>query len=115
MLFKDFAKEKTTVSRLMEGREKGSTKDITGIELTLSDFDIVSNSQGSYTVCVYEEMPGYFYFGGAIITDIITSGVEKFGEDFVRKDIKNNPVKWILEDCKSKNGVNSYTKVIILD
>lgn len=115
MLFKDFAKEKTTISRLMEGREKGATKDVVGEVLTLADFDIVKNSQGFYTICIYKEYPDKFFFGGQIITEIITEAVDKFGEDSVREDIVKDPIQWVLEDCKSKSGVNSYTRVTIID
>ena len=67
---KEFAKGLTQGSRLMQGREKLSTEDVLGIELTLRDYEILGTDERSFPVVIFDEIPDKYYCGGKVLNEI---------------------------------------------
>lgn len=113
---RDIAKEQTTISELMVGRDKLDTENVIERELSISAVDIVTDSKGNtYSVMVFKEEPSAFYCGGLVLTDIIKAWVCEFGDlDAVNTSLQSEPVMIYLTEEKSKTSGMTYTKVEIL-
>lgn len=123
MNLKEFAKARKEISALMTDREKIETVEVVNQELTLIDFDIVQNPNGKrpYAICIFSEYPDRFLFGGMVLTDLLMSIVQEYGEGY-KDELKScGGLKIKLRSKKSKtknpeNGLfNGYTDVEILD
>lgn len=117
---KDFVKEQTTLSKLMEGKTKKPLKEICNEEITLNNFDILSDNYGkAYTVCTFDEYPDNFVFGGSVITDILCKLVAKFGDKTAHEMVQNEKLRMKFTVRTSArmgdNGrPNQYTAVEVL-
>lgn len=110
MTLKELVQKKLTVSELMNGREKLETRDVKYKELTLVDFDIVSDANGKpYCVYVVAEYPDNFIFSGTVLTDMCIGIAEAFPDTY-REELKKEPIKFKLTDRRSKNNM-TYTMV----
>lgn len=88
-----FAKGITSGSRLMQGRTKIPTDGVLGIELTIRDYDIVKNNDGTtFPVIVFDELPENYYCGGKILNEII-NGIDANG---LRPDLLTDGLRVIL-------------------
>lgn len=117
MTFKEFAQKKTTISALMAGREKLETSKLNGKEITIVDFNIVTDSNGQpYTVYVTAEYPDCFCYGGKVLTDIFLDHVSMTGsEENSRAELlQEGGLKVRLSSKKCKKGNNTYTAVEVL-
>ena len=77
---REVAQEVLTLSPLMTGREKISTKDIVGKTLTIIAFDFVNSDDGKqYPVLNFAELPNNFYSGGTLLAKICNAWVEEMG------------------------------------
>lgn len=85
----EFAKGISGGSRLMEGREKVSTDDVVGVELTMRDFEMLTGDNGVYPVIIFDEMPDKFYMGGKILSEICT-GIDANGlhESLIKEGLR---------------------------
>lgn len=114
MTIRELAIKKMVFSPLCAGREKGDLNDILGENLTMTDFDIVSDNDGKpYSVFIVNEHPDKFYFGGMVITDLVVDIYENFCENGKSpKEVLDNEggLKFYLSKEKSKTG-REYTKV----
>lgn len=55
----------------MEGRYKGNISDILGETLHIVDFGFINGDNGEYAVFYTREHADVFYFGNAVITDML--------------------------------------------
>jgi hypothetical protein len=114
----DFARNLTILSPLMTNRDKLETKDVIGEELTLTEYDIVNSGKNTYGVCVFAEYPDKFLFAGTVLTDLLCSLQQEFGDEG-RADLKENGLKLKLSTQTAKKANDSgmksnYTAVEIL-
>lgn len=88
-MFATLAKKATTLSPLMDGRDKMSTKDV--IEqypdgITVIGFDLITTTDNNgnantYPIIVFEEDAKKFIYGGKALNDICTLWVGHFEGD----------------------------------
>lgn len=85
---KELAIKELTLSPLMADREKVETEDIIGKTLTIIGIDMVTtrnrrdNEDKTYPVCVFEELPDKFYFGGFLLKKLAQIWANEFDGDF---------------------------------
>lgn len=86
---------------LMEGRDKGDTKELLGQVSTITDFGFLPNEAGEvYAVFTVKERTGKFYFGGTVLTDrLFKLEQEGYHEAIVAEGL---PV--LLTEKRSKNN-----------
>lgn len=82
----------------MDGRTKGSISALVGEVLHIDDFGFIAQEGSTYPVIAFREHPSDFYFGGAVLNDILTQ-VERDG---MREALKMQPLT--LKMSKSKKG-----------
>lgn len=80
-IFQTIAIKATTLSSLMEGREKIETKTI--IEkypngITVTEFDMIGSGDDAYPVFVFAEDNTVFAFGGAVFKSIVQAWISNF-------------------------------------
>ena len=110
----------TTLSKVMEGREKITMDEL--IEkypnyVTITEFDVVTVDGSSYPVFAFAEDEGRFFNGGAVLTNIVHAWGEEFGGDITTasEELKREGgVKAHLYKTKTKKG-NTITGVRILE
>lgn len=90
---------------LMEGREKGETKDLLAQVSVITDYGFIPNEAGEpYVVFITKERPDKFYFGGSVLTSKMTE-LETEG---YHNEIINEGLPVLFTTVKSKNG-RGYT------
>lgn len=123
-MFATLAKRATTLSVIMEGREKINTEDIIknfpdGI--TITEFDIVTtpDSNGNpstYPVIAFAEDNTKFLYGGKALNDVITTWLANFEGDV---ETTSNAlkaaggVKIKMVAAKTKQGRN-FTRIDVI-
>ena len=118
-IFTSIARRETTLSPLMEGREKLETDDIIKLYpdgFTIIEFDVVNAGLDSYPVLIFKEDTEKFIFGGTVLKNICNGWVEQFDGDIesASNALKSaGGVKMKFEKTRTKNG-NNLTKPIIL-
>jgi hypothetical protein len=118
-IFTSIARRETTLSPLMEDREKLDTDKV--IELypdgfTVINFDMISTGLDTYPILIIKEDSSKFIFGGAIMKNICDGWVEQFEGDIeaASKALESaGGVRMKFEKARTKNG-NNLTKPIIL-
>ena len=118
--FRQSATDATTLSELMNNRDKASTEYM--IEnypqgFTVMAFDLIQTSDGAeYPVFNIEEDNNIFYAGGSILNKIAHQWIDGFGGDIeqANHDLQETGGLAIkLEESRTKKG-NSLTRVVIL-
>lgn len=128
--FKKVAQQATSLSPIMAGREQLKGDDLMGRELTVIGFDFAPSMDDkgnakvnpftgeteTYGVLIFEEYPGGYYNGGAIITNICRAWLGPFesAEEASEALLNEGGVKIKLEPGRTKRG-NNITRVIIID
>lgn len=118
--FRDLARKATTLSELMENREKIQTAEVIknfpdGI--TLNAVDIVKMSDTSYPVFTFLEDSHRFYCGGVVLTKIVGTWVNEYDGDLglLNHDLaESGGVKVKLKETKTRDGKNNITEVEVL-
>ena len=114
------AKKATTLSPIMEGKERLTVDDIISLYpeyITINGFDIISSGMESYPVLTFAEDSSKFVFGGAIMNNICHDWAELCDGDVDEASKQLNTaggVKIKFEKAKTKAG-NNLTKPIIID
>jgi len=105
---KDRAKEFSVRLPFMDGREKGKTEELMGLVTTINDYGFLPNEDGEvYVAFTVKEIPGKFFFGGAVLTDrMSTLDGEGFGDEIRRDGL---PV--LMKESRSKKSNRTYTNV----
>lgn len=84
-MFSNLAKKSTTLSPLIEGKNKMSVADIIskhGGIVTITAFDVVNNSDNDwYPVMLLKEEPECFMFGGFVLKKIVGEWLTAFDGD----------------------------------
>lgn len=118
--FKAAAVQATTLSPIMEGRDKLSIDDVIAnfpSGVTLTGFDLIDGEGGKpYAVCICKDAPKAFFFGGSIMTKIAQQWASAFGDDPEKASAalaEQGGVKVQFSHGKTKNG-NNLTLVKVL-
>lgn len=105
---KDRAKEFSVQLPLMEGREKGETKELIAQVTTITDYGFLPNEAGEpYAVFTVKERPNKFYFGGSVLTARLS---ELEAEDY-HDSIVAEGLPMLMTEAKSKKSNRAYTNV----
>lgn len=108
MTFADLAREYKILSPLMEGRSKLEMGAVYNTPLTLTNYDIVTKSNGEYySVLVTAEHPDSFIFGGSVISDMFLDITKQCGGiEPARALLAENPMPFKLVERTSKTRVD---------
>ena len=86
---------------LMEGKDKGDTKELLGQVSTITDYGFLPNEAGEmYAVFTVKERANKFYFGGSVLTDRLF----KLDTEGYREAILAEGLPVLLAEKKSKNN-----------
>lgn len=118
--FRDLARKATTLSELMENREKIQTADVVknfpdGI--TLNAVDVIKTSDATYPVFTFLEDPHSFYCGGIVLSKIVDTWLEEYNGDLglLNHDLaESGGVKVKLTESKTRDGKNNITEVEVV-
>ena len=113
--FKDLARKATTLSELMENREKISTEDVIknfSDGITINAVDVIKTSTATYPVFTFAEDKKMFYCGGIVLTKIVNMWLEEYNGDLgmLNHDLaESGGVKVKLVESKTKDKKNVTT------
>lgn len=118
--FRDLARKATTLSKLMENREKIQTTDVVknfpdGI--TLNAVDVIKTSDTEYPVFTFVEDPHKFYCGGIVLSKIVGTWLKEYNRDLelLNHDLaESGGVKVKLTESKTRDGKNNITEVEVI-
>jgi hypothetical protein len=82
----------------MDGRTKGNISSLVGEVLHIDDFGFINQEGSTYPVISFAEHPAEFYFGGAVLNDILI----QVDRDGMREELKMQPIT--LKMAQSKRG-----------
>lgn len=128
--FKQVAQEATSLCPLMSGREKLTTDDVVGKELTIVEFGFAPkfNKDGSpvvdaetgeadtFGVVVFAEMPEMYYSVGVVFTKVCKMWAAEFGGDseLASHELKESGgVKVRFVQSKTRSGNNLVSVQIV--
>lgn len=117
--FSSIAKKATSLSPLMNGREKIGVDELIAKYpngITLTEFDIITTGVDTFPVFLFAEDDTKFSFGGTVLHNIIEAWVTDMGGDIeaTSKELKSEGgVKMKFEKSRTKTG-NNVTLVEIL-
>lgn len=123
-LFTKLAKKATTLSYIMEGREKIKISDVINLYpdgITITEFDMVTTPDNNgvastYPVLAFSEDDTRFIYGGKAIKDMCTMWLANFDGDVeaTSQALKAaGGVKIKLSSQRTKNG-NNFTRVDVI-
>lgn len=84
----------------MTGRTKGDIVSLIDEVLHIEDFGFIGRGDSAYSVIAFKEHPGFFFFGGTVLNDIL----KQVDEDGMRAELEEQPIR--LKMVKSKSGRN---------
>lgn len=93
-----FAKFANKGIPFMDGRTKGNIASLVGEVLHIVDFGFINQEGSTYPVIAFAEHPSEFYFGGAVLNDILS----QVDRDGMREELKTQPIA--LKMAQSKRG-----------
>lgn len=93
---------------LMEGREKGETKELIAQITSINEYGFIPNDAGEpYVVFTIKERPGKFYFGGSVLTArMLDLENEGYHDAIVAEGLP-----MLLTEEKSRKSNRMYTSV----
>lgn len=116
-MFRQVAQTELSLSRVMEGREKISTDEIsTGEILTVDEFDVADLDGKKFGVVHFAEYPDRYYNGGKVLTKLCTAWANMFnGDTEVASQAlkKEGGVKLTFKQGKTKDGKNVTTMDLV--
>lgn len=105
---KERAKEFDIQLPLMDGREKGDTKEILSTVCTITDYGFLPNEAGEpYAVFIVKEIPNKFYFGGQVLTARLT----ELDADGYHDAVVAEGLPVLMTEKKGKKSNRSYVNV----
>lgn len=117
-ILKEIAEEvlQSNLSPLMLDREKLSTNDIIGEELTIVNCDVVDYNDNHYCILHFAEYNDSFYAGGLILTKMIDGIIKAYDGDIdsVRNELKRTGLRIMLDSGKTKDKKKTVTTVTVL-
>lgn len=117
--FTEIAKAKIyNNSTITDGREKMKLDELIkqNNELTIINADIFTCTKGPCAVCVSKEFPTFYFFGGTVLTDIVTSWITEYQGDVDKMNAEleeSGGVTMKFEKTTTRNG-NPFMKVEII-
>lgn len=93
-----FAKFANKGIPFMDGRTKGNIASLVGEVLHIEDFGFIGQEGSTYPVVAFKEHPTDFYFGGAVLNDILS----QVDRDGMRDELREQPL--MLKMVKSRKG-----------
>ena len=128
-MFATIAKEATTLSKLMKGREKISVADViknypdgitvTGFDIIVAPNDNVGlHERDSYPIVIFSEDPSKFVFGGTVLNGIVRAWLAHFDGDIeaCNKALASyDGVKLKFSRQRSKTGNREYTSIEVVE
>lgn len=118
--FAAVAKKATTLSPIMEGKERLTVDDVISLYpeyVTINGFDIITSGVESYPVLTFAEDSSKFVFGGAIMNNICHDWAALCDGDVEEASKQLNlagGVKIKFEKTRTKAG-NNLTKPTIIE
>lgn len=123
-LFTKLAKKATTLSYIMEGREKIKTADVISLYpdgITITEFDMVTTPDNNgvastYPVLAFSEDDSKFIYGGKAVKDMCTMWLANFDGDVeaTSQALKAaGGVKIKMSSQRTKNG-NNFTRIDVI-
>lgn len=114
---KEIAKKTTTLSFLMEGREKIETSELVkkykdGI--SVNAVDLIETSDARYCTVTFAENDKLFYNGGLVMTKIVDAWLQHGSIEEINAELAKNPVKMRLTESKTKSGNKNVTIIDVL-
>nr|DAG34265.1 MAG TPA: hypothetical protein [Bacteriophage sp.] len=103
-----FAKFTNKGIPFMDGRTKGNISSLVGEVLHIADFGFINQEDSTYPVIAFVEHPTEFYFGGAVLSDILI----QVDRDGMREELKLQPIT--LKMVQSKRG-RTYMSVEFIE
>ena len=126
MDFKKIALDATTMSELMNGRDKMDTEDLikkypNGVTIDFIDNVNMQQEDGEENVWIFvtEEQPNKFTFAGFVLTKIFNNILDEFEGDYAEmietynSALKEDKLRVKLERAKTKSK-REITKVTVL-
>lgn len=126
MDFKKIALDATTMSELMNGRDKMDTEELikkypNGVTIDFIDNVNMQQEDGEENVWIFvtEEQPNKFTFAGFVLTKIFNNILDKFEGDYAEmietynSALKEDKLRVKLERAKTKSK-REITKVTVL-
>lgn len=106
---RDRAKEFDVQLPLMEGREKGDTKELIATMCTINDYGFLTNEAGEpYAVFTVAEIPNKFYFGGSVLTARLT----ELESDGYHDAVVEEGLPVLMTNAKGKKSNRAYVNVV---
>lgn len=118
-IFASIARKETTLSPLMENKDKITTDELTSDfpdGVTINGFDIITTNGDSYPVLTFSEDESKFIFGGAIMSNICNGWLEHFEGDIEAANAalkSSGGVKIKFTKSRTKSGNNITLPEII--
>ena len=111
------AKSVTTLSILMENREKIETSELVkkypdGVHV--KGCDVVETSDARYSVVIFAEDEGKYYNGGLVLTKIVDAWLQFDTLEGINKELVKDPVKMKFSEGKTKTGGKNVTIIDVL-
>lgn len=119
-MLRETAIKETSISPLIENRQKIDVDAVQNTVLTIDKIDLVkikNKNTGEYEdvpVIVFKEIPDHFIFGGICLLNIVKAWVEQCGTvETVNETLQAETVQIKIEKSKTKSG-NNVNKVTVL-
>lgn len=117
----ELARRKTTLSPVMENRQKATTKEIMELfpdGFTVVAFDLIPSKKGDgeYPVLNIEEDNSIFFSGGTVLKRVFTEIAKAFDGDITRANYelrKQGGLKLKLGVAETKNGNEVITAEVL--
>lgn len=93
-----FAKFENKGIPFMDNRTKGDISALVGEVHYIEDFGFITKGNSTFPVIAFKEQPAEFYFGGAVLNDILT----QVDRDGMRDELAKQPI--MLKMMTSKRG-----------
>ena len=119
-LFATVARKETSLSPLMDNRERLSMDDLIARYpqgLTVTEFDFIGTGEDSYPVFTFAEDAQKFAFGGTVFAGVARAWADMYDGDIEKasSELKSaGGVKMVFAKSRTKNG-NNVTTVTVVD
>lgn len=93
----------------MEGRSKGDMKSILGKEVTIKNYDFITDKKtgDEYPVFIVSEIEDEFFFGGSVLKNFLKSLDEE-----EKAELQSVGFKCVMAERKSKDSGRKYVAVV---
>lgn len=119
-MLRETAIKETSISPLIENRQKIDVDAVQNTVLTIDKIDLVkmkNKNTGEYEdvpIITFKERPDNFIFGGICLLNIVKAWVEQCGTvETVNETLQAETVQIKIEKAKTKSG-NNVNKVTVL-